>query len=70
MPASGFMGTVYPCQLTANSLGFPQFPSWLGKFSSERKQKRLIKELKHAIHIVSPTTNRGIRYGQAAILYE
>lgn len=43
MPSYGFMATVYTSEMVASSLGFPQFPSWLGKFSSERKQKRLLK---------------------------
>ena len=43
MPAFGFMSSVYPAEMVAESIGFPQFPSWLGKFSSERKHKRLIK---------------------------
>lgn len=34
MPAAGFMSSVYPSEMVAESLGFPQFPSWLGKYSS------------------------------------
>lgn len=43
MPSFGYMSSVYPSEMVADSLGFPQFPSWLGKFSSERKHKRLLK---------------------------
>ena len=31
----------------SEGIGYPQFPSWLGKNSSERKNKRLTKELKN-----------------------
>lgn len=34
MPAFGFMSSVYPSQMVAEGLGYPAFPSWLGKFSS------------------------------------
>lgn len=34
MPAVGFMTCVYPTQMISASFGFPQFPSWLGKFSA------------------------------------
>lgn len=34
MPSVGFMTAVYPGEMVGESLGFPQFPSWLGKFSS------------------------------------
>lgn len=63
MPAYGFMSCVYTTEMVAESLGYPQFPAWLGKFSSERKHKRLLKELKQAIHCEYPSTIKGIRYG-------
>jgi hypothetical protein len=34
MPAVGYMTCVYPTEMVSASFGFPQFPSWLGKFSS------------------------------------
>jgi replication factor C subunit 1 len=34
MPSFGFMTCVYSTEKISESLGFPQFPSWLGKFSS------------------------------------
>ncbi len=37
MPSFGFMTAVYPSEMVASSCGYTQFPSWLGKFSSERK---------------------------------
>jgi hypothetical protein len=37
MPVYGYVSTIYPSEMVASSLGFTQFPAWLGKFSSERK---------------------------------
>lgn len=41
MPSYGFMSCVYSTEKISDSLGFPQFASWLGKNSSERKNRRL-----------------------------
>ncbi len=43
MPSYGFMTCVYSSEKISDSIGFPQFPSWLGKFSSERKNRRLTR---------------------------
>ena len=43
MPSYGFMTSVYATQKISDSIGFPAFPSWLGKNSSERKNKRLTR---------------------------
>jgi hypothetical protein len=43
------MSCVYAPEKISESCGFPTFPQWLGKFSSERKMKRLSKEFKDAI---------------------
>lgn len=43
MPSYGIMSAIYPIEKVSEMLGFPQFPAFLGKFSSERKNKRLIK---------------------------
>lgn len=49
MPAYAFMSCVYAPEKISDSIGRPEFPSWLGKNSSERKQKRLNRQLKNAI---------------------
>ncbi len=49
MPSFGFMTCVYAPEKMSESIGFPAFPAWLGKFSSERKMKRLAKEFKDTI---------------------
>ena len=43
MPSYGFMTCVYATEKISENIGFPTFPSWLGKNSSERKMKRLSK---------------------------
>jgi replication factor C subunit 1 len=40
------MSSVGPCILAYGGCGYPGFPQWLGKNSSARKAKRLIRELK------------------------
>jgi replication factor C subunit 1 len=42
----GFASSVAPCLLVKGSSFYPRFPEWLGKNSSQRKAKRLIRELK------------------------
>jgi hypothetical protein len=49
MPSFGFMTCVYAPEKMSENIGFPAFPAWLGKFSSERKMKRLAKEFKDTI---------------------
>lgn len=34
MPSFGFMTSVYATEKISDSIGFPAFPVWLGKFSS------------------------------------
>lgn len=43
MPNKMFLSCIYPCEMTCENLGFPKFTQWLGKFSAERKNKRLIR---------------------------
>src|SRR5438094_855609 len=42
----GFASSIAPCLLVNGSTFYPRFPEWLGKNSSSRKAKRLIRELK------------------------
>lgn len=43
MPNKMFLSCVYPSEMICENIGFPKFTEWLGKFSSERKNKRLVK---------------------------
>ena len=46
LPNYGILSSVGPCILANGTTGYPGFPQWLGKNSSARKAKRLIRELK------------------------
>jgi len=49
LPNMGFASSVAPAMLVKGYLHFPRFPEWLGKNSSQRKSKRLLKEVKQAM---------------------
>lgn len=57
MPSYAFMNSVYAPEKITDSCGFPAFPAWLGKFSSERKNKRLARELKDSFFPVTLCAN-------------
>lgn len=57
MPSYGFMSTVYSTEKISESCGFVQFPSWLGKNSSERKVRRLAREFKDFLLPVTLCSN-------------
>lgn len=42
----GFLSSVYPCEKVSNNIGYPGFPAWLGKNSSTKKIKRMLRQLK------------------------
>ena len=46
LPNLAFTSTIAPCLITKGNSFYPAFPQWLGKNSSQRKAKRLIRELK------------------------
>lgn len=49
LPNYGTMSSVGPCLLIKGQSFFPGFPQWLGKNSTARKSKRLIREIKQAM---------------------
>ena len=46
MPNLGFASAIAPALKVKGQTFYPRFPEWLGKNSSQRKAKRLIRELK------------------------
>lgn len=46
LPNMGFASSIAPTLLLKGSVFYPRFPEWLGKNSSNRKAKRLLRELK------------------------
>ena len=49
LPNLGFASAIAPTLIIKGSLFYPRFPEWLGKNSSQRKSKRLLRELKLAL---------------------
>lgn len=49
LPNYAVLSSVGPCILSSGSCSYPGFPQWLGKNSSARKSKRLIRELKQKV---------------------
>ena len=45
----GFSSCILPCHLICQYMPFAKFPEFYGKFSSEKKMVRELKELKHAM---------------------
>lgn len=69
MPSYGFMSCVYPTEKISESCGFPQFPAWLGKNSSERKNRRLVREVKNMLFCQSfCSCNSAIRLEYVSLL--
>ena len=56
MPNQMFMECVYPTEMVSYNIGNTKFTSWLGKFSSQRKTKRLIRELTGYLSTKTNTT--------------
>ena len=46
LPNLGICSSIAPCLIAKGTTFYPRFPEWLGKNSSQRKAKRLIRELK------------------------
>ena len=56
LPNFGIFSSVAPCLTVSGRSLYPNFPQWLGKNSSARKAKRLVRELKAAMaHRISAT---------------
>ena len=69
MPAYAFMSCVYAPEKISDAMGRPEFPSWLGKNSSERKHKRLNRELKNAIFPTSMCSNfKAVKNGYSTLI--
>ena len=49
LPNFGTFSSVAPCLLIKGRSLYPAFPQWLGKNSSHRKAKRLVREIKQAL---------------------
>ena len=46
MPSYGFMTCVYTTEKISEAIGYPSFPSWFGKNSTEKKKQKTCKVIK------------------------
>ena len=71
LPEMGIVSTVAPSFACNNQLGFPDFPVWLGKQSTQGKNLRLMKELRNMVGSFSTTTSRNMKLSRYSdVLYE
>ena len=49
MPCYGQLGCIEPAMVTGNGVPTPRFPEWLGRYSTQTKNYRLLKEVKNAL---------------------
>ena len=70
MPNKMFLTCVYPTEMVSQNCGFAKFTNWLGKFSSEKKTRRLIKELKYCLAVDSLVTTRSVKYNYSPMLFK
>ena len=57
--------------MTCENLGFPKFTNWLGKFSSERKVRRISKEIKNSLcPVTNVSSNETAKRHYATMLFE
>ena len=71
LPEYGTISTVAPAFACNNVLGYPEFPAWLGKQSSQGKNTRLFRELRSMMGPVSTCTARNLKLsGYSDVLYD
>mmetsp|Transcript_56207 Transcript_56207/g.159539 ORF Transcript_56207/g.159539 Transcript_56207/m.159539 type:complete len:936 (+) Transcript_56207:19-2826(+) len=58
LPDIGLASCVYPAHITNGFLSFPSFPSFLGKYSTQSRMRRLCTELETHVRLFS-TVSRG-----------
>jgi len=47
LPNFAFLSSIYPCdKACGNKPVYPRFPDWLGKYSSQKKTTRELRELR------------------------
>jgi replication factor C subunit 1 len=68
LPNYGVLSSVAPCQLIKGRCNYPGFPQWLGKNSSARKSKRLIRELKQKMGDKLNTNQYAIQHEAAPMI--
>lgn len=71
LPDMAITSTVYPAYITNGFLTFPQFPSFLGKYSTGTKTRRLSQELHAHLRLSTTATRRAmLTSGYVDLLYK
>lgn len=71
LPDLGVLSCVYPAHLVNGFVAFPSFPSFLGKYSSMTKMRRLATELQTHLRLTSTASRCSLpTSGQLDLLYK
>lgn len=71
LPDMAITSTVYPAFITNGFVAFPQFPSFLGKYSTCQKTRRLSQELHAHLRLSTTATRRAmLTCGYVDLLYK
>mmetsp|Transcript_45214 Transcript_45214/g.105447 ORF Transcript_45214/g.105447 Transcript_45214/m.105447 type:complete len:798 (-) Transcript_45214:101-2494(-) len=60
LPDLGILSTVYPAFMTNGFVAFPSFPSFLGKYSTQSRMRRLVTELQTHLRLTSTASRASL----------
>ena len=70
LPQFGQFGAVQPGLLCGKPPSFGKFPEWFGKFSTQRKNERLLRETKHYLGRLISGDNESVLNEYVPVLYK